>query len=557
MSISPTIKKYLLIYNQQSLTGALKTPSLTTFGPPGPGIVSFPSHYLGPLFNKDQVELYKATTATTADLYGTGLMLERVTIGSLPDDVLLEIFRFYRAAMIDEYRSMNPQKWCVNWEKLVHVCRRWRDVVFQSPLGLKLQIFCTAKTPVTKLLNIWPALPLVVYFHYNLWNPVDSLDNLITALKCPDRVCRVMIASRSDCLWEQIRTVMQGPFPNLKCLYLESTDSDRTLFVPDTFLHGSAPRLQVLRLNGVSFPSLPRLLLSSAGLTTLDLNELPSNAYIPPEDMAIYLSALTKLEIFNITFLSPNPHPKRRNRPLPPLTRSLLPALTKLSFRGVSEYLEVLAARLDAPRLNCFKIGFFNQLIFDIPQTVRFLSHLEWLRLTSPSLEFHPTGYVNIVFHPDLHKWPTFSGAISSWKILCKRLDWQVFYASQICSRILSLHSSVEELSINHDHLCDRDLPPDILPDDMDPTLWLELFHSFPSVRKLIISTKLEPLIVAALQGLTGESAAEVLPSLESLFVDQLPPDQATQQGTESFVTARQNSGHPVTVHRGHSGGWI
>jgi hypothetical protein len=229
-----------------------------------------------------------------------------------------------------------------------------------------------------------------------------------------------------------------------------------------------------------------------------------------------------------------------------------------LSFRGLSEYLEILVARIDPPRLNYFKIAFFNQIILDIPQTIRFLSHLEWLRLTSPSLEFHPTGYVNIVFHPDLHKWPTFSGTIPSWKILCKRLDWQVFYVAQLCSRILPLRSSVEELSINHDYLCDKDLPKEILPDDMDPTLWLKLFHSFCSVRKLIIiSTKLEPLIVAALQGLTGESAAEVLPSLESLFVNQLLPDQATQRGMESFVTARQTLGSPSNCPRGHSGEWI
>ena len=116
----------------------------------------------------------------------------------------------------------------------------------------------------------------------------------------------------------------------------------------------------------------------------------------------------------------------------------------------------------------------------------------------------------------------------------------------------------MEELSINHDYLCDKDLPKEILPDDMDPTLWLKLFHSFYSVRKLIIiSTKLEPLIVAALQGLTGESAADVLPSLESLFVDQLLPDQATQRGMESFVTARQTLGSPSNCPRGHSGGWI
>jgi hypothetical protein len=80
--------------------------------------------------------------------------------------------------------------------------------------------------------------------------------------------------------------------------------------------------------------------------------------------------------IIQFQFLTP--HPKRRSRPVPPQTRSVLPALTKLHFQGISEYLEVLAARIDAPllRFDRPKIVFFNQLVFDIPQTIRFFGHV-------------------------------------------------------------------------------------------------------------------------------------------------------------------------------------
>ena len=50
-----------------------------------------------------------------------------MTFDMLPDDVLLEIFDFY----VDEeeglpFKSIYIQEWIT----LVHVCRRWRRVVF-------------------------------------------------------------------------------------------------------------------------------------------------------------------------------------------------------------------------------------------------------------------------------------------------------------------------------------------------------------------------------------------------------------------------------------------
>jgi hypothetical protein len=87
-------------------------------------------------------------------------------------------------------------------------------------------------------------------------------------------------------------------------------------------------------------------------------------------------------------------------------------------------------------------------------------------------------------------------------------------------------------------------------PDDMDPTLWFQLFHSFPSVQSLAIDATLEPYIAAALQGLTGESAAEVFPSLHSFSVIADKSDEATQQGIQSFIATRQHSGHPVFFSR-------
>jgi hypothetical protein len=88
--------------------------------------------------------------------------------------------------------------------------------------------------------------------------------------------------------------------------------------------------------------------------------------------MATSLSALPQLEFLNVEFKSPTPQPKRRNRHVPPPTRFVLPALTWLTFKSVSEYLDVLTARIDAPPLEHFDVT-FHQLVFDIPQIIRFL----------------------------------------------------------------------------------------------------------------------------------------------------------------------------------------
>jgi hypothetical protein len=88
----------------------------------------------------------------TIEIGGVGRLHRNVTIGTLPDEVLLEIFSFYMA----KSRSME------GWITLVHVCQRWRNVIFASPHHLNLRLLCEDRKPVRELLNIWPALPIVI-----------------------------------------------------------------------------------------------------------------------------------------------------------------------------------------------------------------------------------------------------------------------------------------------------------------------------------------------------------------------------------------------------------
>jgi F-box-like len=474
-----------------------------------------------------------STTTLIAELCGAvsvGLVFRRVTIRSLPDNVLLEIFDFY----------LNFTRNVWDWETLVHVCRRWRYIVFGSPIRLDLRLSCTEGTPVRKLLDVWPEFPLALQLHLQskFDNSEDRFDNLVAALEHCARIRQIGITNPADCLWKTLVTAMEEPLPALRSLFFNPPYEE--FLLPDTFLNGFAPCLQDLTLCSISFPSLPRFLSSTSDLTFLDLSNIPNSGYIPPETMARCLSALPKLKSLCIHFRSPTPQPKRRNRPVPPLTRFLLPALTKLEFTGVSEYLEVLAAPMDAPLLDDFEIHFFHQLVFDIPQIIRFFGDLKSFRSSSLDLEFNPFG-ASILFSSRAGRY-TVNSDRDSWHIYCERLDWQVFSLAQICSQILPFRSRVNSLTIKSSSRPD--------PDNMDPTLWLPLFHSFPSVQSLTIRVKLEPFIAAALQGLTGESAAEVFPSLHSIFITGNKSDEPTQQGIQSFIAARQHSSHPVALFR-------
>ncbi|KAH9959492.1 hypothetical protein BGW80DRAFT_1256461 [Lactifluus volemus] len=356
---------------------------------------------------------------------------------------------------------------------------------------------------------------------------------------------KIRISNNVDYLWEEIVTEIQGPFPALRSLWFDSRAEMFTL--PDSFLNGSgAPSLlQHLTFWAISFPSLPRLLLSTGDLTSLRLFNIPDSGYISPVAMATSLSALPKLELLLINFKSPTPHPQRRDRPVPPSTRFVLPTLTELRFQGVSEYFEVLAAQFDAPRLDHFKMKFHHQpeLVFDIPQTIRFFGHIIWFRPSSLALKFDLFCNAFILFPSNTMP---HSAGPRLWNIMCERLDWQVSSVAQICSQILHLRSSVESLNIGLGPL--SGLSEWVLQDDIDSTLWSQLFHSFTSVHSLDIHAPLERFIGAALQGLTEESAAEVFPSLHSLSIVGKSSDETVHQGIQSFIAARQHSSHPVAI---------
>jgi hypothetical protein len=114
-----------------------------------------------------------------------------------------------------------------------------------------------------------------------------------------------------------------------------------------------------------------------------------------------------------------------------------------------------------------------------------------------------------------------------------------------------SLLSSVTRLYIGSDR-SSSDLGDSELEDLMDNTEWLVLFRPCTAVRTLHLYGKIQPFVLSALRGCTGESVAEMLPELRNLhapkyyYLRRVPEEQTIKQ----FITAHQHSGHPVIIHR-------
>ena len=193
------------------------------------------------------------------------------------------------------------------------VCRSWRHVVFASPRRLNLQLYCTERRPVREMLDVWPALPIVI------WNSVDQTslvdlagaDNIIAALEHNDRLYEVNLGIVPNWLLKRLAVVMEGPFPSLTSLVLYSNDEPAPLF-PESFLGGSAPRLRSLRLDNVPIPVLRDLSLTASNLVDLCLLDIPHSAYISPEAMLACLAPLTAPKRLISGSIRLNPDPIRQ-----------------------------------------------------------------------------------------------------------------------------------------------------------------------------------------------------------------------------------------------------
>ena len=456
-----------------------------------------------------------------------------MTIGLLPDEVLIEIFNFYLGQVRSQCHTNKAREDA--WHVLVHVCQRWRYVVFESPKSLNLRLLYTPNRPVQKMLDVWPALPIAISWYIR--NELLFVDNIIEALKQNNRVCKIDIGGISSLLLKALSATKE-PFPALTVLKLLSTALVPSPALSDSFLIGYAPCLRHLRLVNIPFPALPKLLSSTRGLVRLRLDNIPSSGYIPPDEMVAALSTLTKLEELHIHFGQPQFSADQAGQHPPQLALVVLPALSSFYFMGHSKYLEGIVAQIDTPLLNEFMITFFVQLVLDTPRLRHFLSRWEAFNAFHQAVAVFYDYRVLVKLHPQegvaQHK-------VRTLDITCSDSEQQLSFLGQVLSSSLPPLSVVECLDIRQSRRHWK---------DMENSRWLELLGPFTSVTSLVLYDELAERVAPALK----EGA--VLPALQNISIVGPQPSRSIQEAISQFITARELSGCPVTVqHQEKEGG--
>lgn len=299
---------------------------------------------------------------------------------------------------------------------------------------------------------------------------------------------------------------------------------------------------------GSRFLGLQKLLLSASGLNSLLLKNIPDSAYFSPDAIVTCLATLHALKDLEITFHSPRSRPIRESRNPPPPTRIPLPALTKLIFQGVSEYLEDLVAQIDTPQLHALSITFFHQLFFHAPQLLRFISRAPKLKGRDEARVVFTHYSARVTF--GLPSWPDQDIRV---EISCKHPDLQLLSLVQLCT---SSFPQTFIPTVKHLYMLEsREYQDDMW--GMDSEDWenniqnsqlLQLLQPFIAVKNFYISEKILPLIAPALQELVGVRITEALPALECLFLDGLRVSGTVREAIRPFLAARQLSTHPIVA---------
>jgi hypothetical protein len=460
-------------------------------------------------------------------------------IHTFNDDVLLNIFYLIRLDIQDQvaihsigsnWQWGRRRRW---WYKLAQVCRRWRSIIFASPSRLDLHLLCTYGTPVADMLTHSPPLPLTIdYYHKSFVTTVTAKDEkgILLALQHRDRVHHIRLVLPASSL-QKVITAMDEPFPILEQMYISSyprTDHNRNLTLPRTF---QAPLLRHLALQTVSPPMGSPSLLTTVGLVTLVLENIPSSAYFPPSDLLTQLSVMPQLEklVTQFRYLPPSLSAEPQLSNAWAMTEVTLPRLRTLDFRGVSTYLEGLLAWIRAPLLSNFGVEFLNAN-FVIPHPLQIMRSGNF-DLTSIELSFSNTG----IFLRS--KFPELIYRLYTWYSFLRTLDWQVSSAVQILSALGPALSTVEILILCQQRPAWYSV--------VDPTQWRSLLRLFGNVKILYVQDTLVNELARSLRTEGEEIPLDILSNLKEL---RFSSGGDCGDLFYPFIKERQAAGHPVNL---------
>ncbi|KAN0134712.1 hypothetical protein V8E53_007497 [Lactarius tabidus] len=450
---------------------------------------------------------------------------------TLPDDVLLEMFKYHRLA------SLTSAPW--KWYKLAQVCRRWRFVVFAYPRLLDLRIVSTNNNSIREIPDFWPAA-LPVIMRYRSPSAEDE-DDILDILKNPARICEMDIDITFS-LFEKCATLFEQSFPTLEYLRLKSWETvpggRQALVLPDNSLGSSTLRLRVVHLQDTLFPTLPRLLSASENLVSLQLKNIPASAILTAQDLAVGLSSATKLESLKIDIYGALVSRSPTRNGLEP--RTVLPALLEFQFAGESSYLNALASRIDTPIIAQIGVTFFRSFDgYDTDELCGLFARGEELRSSrrrETQIQFfgQPT-----VFMHHFTRLPSSPGSFRVQLVGRGRPRDHVAFVTQICRgfQSLGIMHKVTQVEIDeHSHW----------PLELVTAHWVNLLRALSGVKRLHVIDTLVSYVVSTLAEVSGEETGEILPALRDLHLQGEP---GTSAAIEPFITARKLYGLPISVH--------
>jgi hypothetical protein len=471
-------------------------------------------------------------------------------IEKLSDAILLEIFGSY----VDqsELIKRSTKRSIEAWQTLVHVCQRWRSIVFASPHRLNLRLVCSPKTPAIDTLDIWPAFPLVVKGYVS----ETRLDNIIAVLqRNRNRVCQIDLDGLTKPQLDEISAVMLGRFSELRDLQLGG-HYEVMSFDNKSFLGESAPpRLQSLSLDRIPLLRLPKLFSSASQLAHLHLSGFPISRNTSPKALATAISALTRLQSLDLTF-RPRSRPQWTKRSLQPSpTRFVLPALTQFRYLGVHKYLEDLVSRIDVPQLTESIISFFEdkelleEVDLDTSQFARFIDR-------APTLEARDEAHVHLgdfdatIRIPLLSPGPSSPSRELTVDIADGEADWKLSSLGAVCASFLPFLSTVENLHIKEDKYWQQ-----AFYYFLESWRWLDVLRPFTAVKNLYLPGTSTRDVMPALQVVVERELRGVLPQLENIFLDSTEVSGRVLIAIGLFEAVRRDTGHPVTLFIS-DGGW-
>jgi hypothetical protein len=384
-----------------------------------------------------------------------------------------------------------------------------------------------------------PPLPLIIYYDDKDRNiTTEDEEGIMLALQHRDRVRRIYLCLPIPSL-QKLVDALDDKFPMLEYMYMAPPAKHNTqLIIPEKC---EAPQLRHLLLVHFTCPIGSHFLTSASGLVTLILRFIHPSTYPHPDDLVQSLSHLSQLEVLQISPLSPIPSFEIKRQLLhTPITihaPTMLPNLRRFYFRGIHTYLESLLPQIITPRLDIFRIQFFNQPSFSVPHLLQFLRTFENLQFSDVVFLFYHKAVAVWAYPPKKNASIDFKFCFN---VVCGHLDWQISSVAQIFNILRPLFSDVVDLTLDYrEHSLSSEWH-----NQADRTLWRKLLASFTGVKTLRVHVGLVAELSRSLRS-DGEPPLEILPELKELVC---PVGTVGDNTFAAFIHDREGAGQTVSV---------